>query len=604
MKTRFQARIGREAGIALVYAMFAVFVAASLVSIMLTVSRVADATSGIKRYGGQAKYLAEGALEAAKKDVQTAIAGWSAVPASGIAAINGTDVRYSVVPTGFASTVTDPAGIQTILTGYEIRAASAVLNNSVTLHRIINMESTPIFQFAVFYNQDLEIQPGADMTLSGRVHSNGNMHLGSNATLTVNTNYLRAVGDIYRHRKDDPTQSLGTVRVRRWVANPFDPLEPVQYVRMNSHSQMDGLGVTNTSGYDSSFLTPHDANGNGDYTDLGDWLPWGPGALEYWAQPSSYANGSGSTVHSADHGMTEAVAPPIGSLSMFEESAAGNYVLNPVTGQYDACAPGTGTHNMGFYHANADLSIITAANGTWKAFDKAGIDVTSSLVGVISIDQMYDARQAGGTNNKIRVTEIDVFALTASGLFPANGLLYAAHYGEGTGLGAKGIRLTNGAVLPDALTVVSEDPIYVHGDYNVGDASHPKQGAAVIGDAINLLSKAWNDSKVQNMLPAAQATTYNVAMITGNQESTVGGYNGGLENLPRFHENWSGITCSIRGSFVNAFQSQYATNAWLYGGDRYTAPRRDWTYDTAFNNVANLPPFTPMVVSARDVVSW
>jgi hypothetical protein len=29
-----------------------------------------------------------------------------------------------------------------------------------------------------------------------------------------------------------------------------------------------------------------------------------------------------------------------------------------------------------------------------------------------------------------------------------------------------------------------------------------------------------------------------------------------------------------------------------------------WDYDPAFNNVAGLPPFTPLAVSAVDVVSW
>ena len=43
---------------------------------------------------------------------------------------------------------------------------------------------------------------------------------------------------------------------------------------------------------------------------------------------------------------------------------------------------------------------------------------------------------------------------------------------------------------------------------------------------------------------------------------------------------------------------------WVYGGNRYQAPNRIWTYDTAFNSVLNLPPFTPMAVSADDIVTW
>ncbi|MEZ5973916.1 MAG: hypothetical protein R3E96_03460 [Planctomycetota bacterium] len=42
----------------------------------------------------------------------------------------------------------------------------------------------------------------------------------------------------------------------------------------------------------------------------------------------------------------------------------------------------------------------------------------------------------------------------------------------------------------------------------------------------------------------------------------------------------------------------------MYGEDRYTAPQRNWAYDEDFNTVANLPPFTPMVVSSEQVVTW
>jgi len=66
-------RCARE-GIALVYAVFASFVAASMVAMMLALSLVTNRVSGDKRYGAEAQYLAEGAVEAAKKEVQTAIA--------------------------------------------------------------------------------------------------------------------------------------------------------------------------------------------------------------------------------------------------------------------------------------------------------------------------------------------------------------------------------------------------------------------------------------------------------------------------------------------------------------------------------------------------
>jgi flagellar basal body-associated protein FliL len=64
----------------------------------------------------------------------------------------------------------------------------------------------PIFQFAVFYEYDLEIAPGPDMTLGGRVHSNRNMYLQAGSDLYIDS-YLTAAGDINHGRKPGSGQS-------------------------------------------------------------------------------------------------------------------------------------------------------------------------------------------------------------------------------------------------------------------------------------------------------------------------------------------------------------------------------------------------------------
>jgi hypothetical protein len=230
-----------------------------------------------------------------------------------------------------------------------------------------------------------------------------------------------------------------------------------------------------------------------------------------------------------------------------------------------------------------------------KAYDADGALVTLPG-GVATVKSFYDKRQGGTVN----VTEINIAALNASGLFPANGLLYAASINAGTGTSAGGVKLINGSELAAKLTVVSENAVYVKGDYN----SVNKKGASVLCDAINLLSNNWNDSKTGSSLPTASDTTFNLAFVTGNQDTAGSAYNGGLENLPRFHENWTNKKCTLKGSFVNLWNSQHATGNWVYGGNYYTAPNRVWSYDTAFNTVANLPPYTPLAVTTVDVVVW
>ncbi|MEY2747835.1 MAG: hypothetical protein RL112_2877 [Planctomycetota bacterium] len=595
-------------GAALLYAAFGALLAGGMVATSLSLSLSAKKTADARREHQAARFLAEGGTEAAKKAIQQALANWEDVPTSGEVDIDGRSVAWEARPTGYDHVEEDESGIQTQVLGYEVRARAVVDGTTQESLRWMNARITPLFQFAVFYTNDLEVNPGANMTINGRVHTNGDMHLTSNgATLTLNTNYVRAVGDIRRNRKDDPNNTGGTVRIRQWVADPFSTAEPTSYYTMWSKSQMTSMGIASTSGFDSRFTQGHDADLDGSFLEEGDLLPFGPGALDYWGPPEGYAGGGGATVQCSDHDVGEAVVPRIGSIAMYEEAGGGDFVFDAATQSHVPApgGPGTGTHSKGFYHDNAGLSIVVEPNGTtWKAFDQNGIEVTTRIsdAGAVTFKNMYDARQANGAAGTVRVLDIDMQKLNASGKWPANGLLYAAHKGATTGTNSKGVRLSNGATLPAKLTVASENAVYVRGDYNKGSSTVAKKPAAVIGDAINLLSTSWNDTKTHSSgLPVAAATTYNMAMISGNQDTVGSSYNGGLENLPRFHENWTGKACNIKGSLVNTWNSAHATGQWVYGGNRYTAPNRNWTYDTDFNDVSKLPPFTPRAVSAVDV---
>lgn len=594
----------RRRGMALLYSLMASFAVATMVTGMFSMAFSSKDITDVKVRGGQARYMAEGAVEIAKNAVQSAIANWQN-PVSGTATINGQAIPYTVTATGLNTITTDPAGIQTLVTGYALEATVTQNGHTYTAHRLVNAQATPVFQFAVFYTNDLEINPGPNMMLGGRVHSNKNMYLNCGGTLACNTNYVRAVGSIFRNRKDQPNLSEGTVKIRNWVQNPFSGTEPTSWTTMNSIAQMSSLGISTTSGYDANFDTNYDMNADGDFDDAGDWLKWSLGALSLWAPPSGYTTAYGNTVMDSAHGVTEAETPYIGSIKMFEPVAGGNYAWDPVSASYQPVPAGTGSHNKGYYHSQAGLSIITnATNSTWKAYDKNGNDITTAVAatGAVTLGSIYDARQAGSSSTKVKVTKIDVAKLNTSGYFPTNGLVYAAGYGAGTGTNAKGVQLVNGSFLSNKLTVVTENSVYIQGDYNTSN----KKGAAVIADAVNLLSNAWTGTKTSSSgLPTASNTTFNVAMISGNQDTVTNvSYNGGLENLPRFHENWTDKNCTIKGSFVNTWLSQYATGQWVYGSNKYTAPNRVWSYDTAFNTVANLPPYTPMAVTMVDAAVW
>ncbi len=208
------------------------------------------------------------------------------------------------------------------------------------------------------------------------------------------------------------------------------------------------------------------------------------------------------------------------------------------------------------------------------------------------------------------------------------------------------LNATNGTFVPGVtdptgLTVVSDQAAYIEGNYNFKD----KFPAAVIGDALNILSPGWevpvtisgvkraNDYKSSASLvsgyrtvPAQDGWTaagsgcgaggcgsfsstnqsapnlaVYAAFIAGEGPSPAGegNYDGGLENYPRFHESWTGRMLKIAGSFVSLGTSKHAVNNWACGSGNtcniYNPPQRPWDYDTDFNTVEKLPPLTPEI---------
>ena len=233
----------------------------------------------------------------------------------------------------------------------------------------------------------------------------------------------------------------------------------------------------------------------------------------------------------------------------------------------------------------ADLRILDGV-----AYAKSGSTITLQA-GTVATATMYDYRE----NKAVTLRQIDIGNLVSSGKAPANGILYISETQDSSN--SKAVRLTNGATQPTGgLTVASNNPIYVKGSYNTVN----KKGAAIMGDAVTFLSNNWSDANAVNASSpfsnrVASNTTVNAAVVTGNTTTAVGSYNGGLENLPRFLEDWSGRTFTYKGSLIDLWQGQQTTGAWQYGSPRYTAPNRVWSYDTDFNDPANLPPGTPRV---------
>jgi Tfp pilus assembly protein PilX len=174
------------------------------------------------------------------------------------------------------------------------------------------------------------------------------------------------------------------------------------------------------------------------------------------------------------------------------------------------------------------------------------------------------------------------------------------------------------------LTVAAENPVYIQGDFNCPACSgtafnNSDVGASVAGDAVTVLSNAWNDVNSFTGPPAATPNTtglYNlgnrVAITTYYRAAIIGGKgvpfpeldgvkdfgtDGGVHNFMRELENWGAVNMYYTGSLVCLFTNRQAVG--LYKSENvYSPPVRNYSFDSNFLNPSLLPPRTPLF---RDV---
>jgi hypothetical protein len=168
-----------------------------------------------------------------------------------------------------------------------------------------------------------------------------------------------------------------------------------------------------------------------------------------------------------------------------------------------------------------------------------------------------------------------------------------------------GVRVVNGSTLPpQGLTVATPSPFYVWGNYNCPPSALGTTNttgtlpASFAADAITVLSTNWSDARSSNVLSSRVGgnTTVNAAFLTGIVATTSSSDSGGVENFPRFLEDWTGYTLTYNGSMVAMYYSRIATGAWTGIGDPpgiYNPPNRNWSLDQNYQYSDKLPPATP-----------
>lgn len=572
----------------------------------------------------------------------------------------------------------------------------------------------PLFQFVAFYKNDLEILPGPNMNLNGRVHTNGRLYLNSENTLTIADNppvgvltvQVSAGKGIFRGRKNANT-CTGTVTVDMLQdkVSPFGNLDPktlpcngsgTRSVPVSELAAWKGSMISNIGNIaipEPDIIKPPgslSAGGAGDpgvYWDKADLrivlFVDVPGQL---AVPGNPVGPPGPVLPHAI-----AVVDAAGNIDAVRTTALhslmtdGNWNTGAVAGRGPSSMPGTMPvfytdvpaapasgcadgdetcwHNVASSYIpqlpfpgipNQRGINFQAANVPGAYAEVMGQPTTmggSVILGApFSFDRDY--RRGGFYNHRedkwmllLNLNVRDLIGWNSQNgepFFPTNDaseggiVIFATVSGPESGDDANryGVRVFGSADIPlpggigisadpTGVTVASDQAIYVLGDFNRGlDASgRGRQPASLIGDSVNVLSERfWRNNancphqfcrdgqSVQSLGHAdrdAQSTRVNAAFLGGVDTTSTGKYNGGLENYPRFHEDWGGMTLTYQGAFVSLGEPEHVDGDWCGTGggcNIYNPPARAWNFDPGYNNAANLPPLTPRFVYVQQVL--
>lgn len=463
------------------------------------------------------------------------------------------------------------------------------------VRRVFQKQQLSPWNFAIFYVDPLEIHPGPLFTVTGWVHTNSDLYTGHN-TLTF-ADKVTYASDWFVDFMPGETSHDGET--------PAAPNYPSNLPPARDQAQQP-FGMDSTSIFSTTDPNPN----NDSYREL---------------------------IEPPKAGFTD----PLASQRYWDQAS----VVIEVRDNPSSTSPGFDGVNghdlvtIGTPNVDGTITALSTSTDLYKMFKDA---ITTNEV-------IQDNREAAS----IRLATLDIKNIESStGLNPTykadvadgwNGIVYMYNK-SATSSARRGIRLKNGSRIPNkrpageinGLTVASNNPVYIQGDFNSGrdydgspappsnsgdedDATMPQVSGyngitnsatangrapcSVLADAVTILSNNWSDSNAASgdPLSARQATntTVNTAIIAGIVPSSpVGGdgsYSGGAENFPRFLEIWGGDnTLTYHGSMIELYKSQQSMGKWG-SANVYDPPKRQWFFDTNFK--VTPPPGSLMLYS-------
>jgi hypothetical protein len=442
-------------------------------------------------------------------------------------------------------------------------ATGPYTNMTCAVQEDVLLAMIPLSQYAIFYNSLLEFSTCATMTVNGRTHANGSIYVGSGSPLTFN----------------------GTVTATGTIGAPAN-------------------------------------NGSG---------PWAfPGNVSFNGSPNFKTNvptvavsmnmtNSHSLIDFPAAGVTPGSAQ--GQQLLFNEAHVVLLVSNTSVMAKIQSAPS-------IYQVPGEDTPLTITNSWTNGSSALTIQsIISTNFPFLSLTNSFEDQREVKTNI---VTQIDVgkyaqWVTTNSKVlakFPAGSgtyptIIYVADCRTNNANQLSCVRLTNGIAPPAngglGWSVATPNPLYVMGNYNCTNSAYLASTnttatvpSAFMADALTLQSSSWKDATsftINSTGPnAAAATTVNAAILTGikpSAGSTTATFSGGVHNLPRLLENWTGCDLWLNTSIINLFSSTKATGQFVTpgAGSYYVPPTRHFSFDNNFSNYNKVPPGIPCALA-------
>lgn len=459
-------------------------------------------------------------------------------------------------------------------------SAKSRISASVALYQV------PIYQFGVFYEGPLEITPGPNMDVMGRVHTNSNAYFRGAATLSFQ-GPVTVVGDIHQWIRPG-----GRVRYQVKRDSGINLYEPPglnsNLAKMSVSTQPPPIeGVSNARYQETKLVLPI---GGGDphsilgVRDASDPAPLKRQKFDWIVQSRSSAD--------ARFVFTNSEPRP-------------SWITGPWV-MYD----------------RRELRWVRF----WD-FDVAALAATANLDSIFYLDDLTNFTEKIGASSSKKV--LNAFRIKNASVLPRNMTIASGKpiyiLGNFNTQDASGntSNYRNAQIASDAVTVLSAKwPDYARSKIGTGGVNTTNSSMEQPFSNAN-----WRDCSGCSGSPSVVATgtgpaanvRINAAMITGNKPSSAAClagatnessfeacYEGGWHNTLRFLEDWTGFTVTFLGSFVCLWDAKtegLRTNLTNPGvvvirGGHYNPPVRVWGYDTRFDDLNNMPPGSPFLATA------